>query len=123
MHACIYCASTGVPPKDLLEAIAQAYIANGYNVDDCLKRACSVTSEWKYDGQTARLKDRIQPKFTNERSIPLKKRTLDETLNPQPEGHRRHQDIVELDRPGRLSLAERGSKAGVRDGEWRTDLP
>ena len=75
----------GVPPKDLLEAIAQAYIVNGFNVDDCFKRACSVTGEWKYDAQPSRLKDRIQQKFCNERSIPLKKRTLDETLNPQPE--------------------------------------
>ena len=86
MHA--YCASTGVPPKDLLESIAQAYIANGFNVDDCLKRACSVTGEWKYDGQTARLKDRIHPKFTNERCVPLKNRTLEETLNPQPEARK-----------------------------------
>ena len=75
----------GVPPRDLIEDVAAALIAEGIDVDQFFENACKVTGEWDYDRSRARLLDRIQQKFCNERSVPLKFRTLAEVLNPQPE--------------------------------------
>ena len=72
-------------PKDLLEDVAAAVIKAGISVDAFFERACTVTGEWKYDRSKARLKDRIDQKFCNERSVPLKFRTVSECLNPQPD--------------------------------------
>ena len=46
-----------------------------------------VTGDWKYDRAKLKLKDRIDQKYNHERSVPLKFRTLGETLNPQPDAH------------------------------------
>ena len=78
----------GLPPKDLWVDITQAWLRQGLNIDDCWKRACSVTNEWEYDANPAlELKSRIQErrKPRNEQCIPLKNRTLAEVLDPQPE--------------------------------------
>jgi len=75
----------GIPPKDMLDDVAAAFKANGLNIDECFRRACSVTNEWKYDSEACWLKDRFQQRFCSEHSIPLKRRTLEETLNPQPD--------------------------------------
>ena len=75
----------GVPPKDLIEDVAQALLRKGIDVDAFFEAACKVSGEWKYDASKARLIDRIQQKFCHERSVPLKSRTLAECLNPQPE--------------------------------------
>ena len=75
----------GVPPRDLIEDVAAALIAEGIDVDQFFENACKVTGEWEYDRSKARLVDRFQQKFCNERSVPLKWRTLAEMLNPQPE--------------------------------------
>ena len=72
-------------PKDMLEDVASALITAGINVDSFFETACKITGEWKYDRSKARVKDRIDQKFCNERSIPLKFRTLAECLNPQPD--------------------------------------
>ena len=69
----------------MLEDVAKALITAGINVDAFFETACTITGEWKYDKTKARLKDRIDQKFCNERSIPLKFRTLAECLNPQPD--------------------------------------
>ena len=75
----------GVPPRDVLEDVAAALIADGVDVDQFFENACKVTGEWEYDRSKARLVDRLQQKFSNERSVPLRFRTLAEMLNPQPE--------------------------------------
>ena len=76
----------GLPPKDLWEEVAEAWGRAGLNIADCWKRACAVTNEWVYDHQPDKpLKSRIQQRLTTERGIPLKNRTLAETLDPQPE--------------------------------------
>ena len=75
----------GLPPKDLWEDVTQAWIHAGLNVDDCWKRACSVTNEWVYEAGAGPLKSRIKQRFFSERSIPLKNRTLAEVISPQPE--------------------------------------
>ena len=78
---CLLC---GLPPKDLWEDVSQAWLRAGLNVDDCWRRACSVTNEWVYDAGPGLLKARIQQRIMTERSIPLKSRTLSEVLDPQP---------------------------------------
>ena len=75
----------GVPPRDVLEDVAAALIAEGVDVDQFFENACKVTGEWEYDRSKARLVDRVQQKFSSERSVPLRFRTLAEMLNPQPE--------------------------------------
>ena len=75
----------GVPPRDILEDVAAALIADGVDVDQFFENACKVTGEWEYDRSKARLVDRLQQKFSSERSVPLRFRTLAEMLNPQPE--------------------------------------
>ena len=77
----------GVPPKDLIEDVAQALIGHGIDVDKYFEDACKVTRDWEYDRSKARVLDRIQQRYNHERSIPLKRRSLAECLNPQPEAH------------------------------------
>ena len=74
----------GIPPKDLIEDIAQALIRNGIGVDNFFKTACSVTKEWIYDDSHVKVSERIRQKFSNEQLVPLKSKTLEEVLNPQP---------------------------------------
>ena len=76
----------GLPPKDLWEDVTDAWRRAGLNIVDCWKRACSVTNEWVYDHQPDKpLKSRVQQRLITERGIPLKNRTLGETLDPQPQ--------------------------------------
>ena len=77
----------GIPPRDLIEDLAQALLREGIDVDAFFEKACQVTADWKYDRCQARLVDRIQQNFSNERMVPLRFRTLAECLNPQPEAH------------------------------------
>ena len=44
-----------------------------------------MTNEWKYEEGAGPLKARIKQRICSERTIPLKNRTLEEVLNPQPE--------------------------------------
>ena len=55
------------------------------DVDAFFEDACKISGEWQYDRTKARLIDRILPKFSQERTIPLNWRTLAECLNPQPD--------------------------------------
>ena len=77
----------GIPPRDLIEDLAQALLREGIDVDSFFEKACQVSGEWKYEHSKARLVDRIEQKFSHERSVPLRFRTLDECLNPQPDAH------------------------------------
>ena len=77
----------GIPPRDLIEDLAQELLRQGIDVDAFFEKACQVTADWKYERSMAKVVDRIQQKFCNERTVPLKFRTLAEVLNPQPEAH------------------------------------
>ena len=76
----------GLPPKDLLDAVAAGWRQAGFNVDECFRRAVSVTNEWTYapGNDNTSVVDRIAPKWISERAIPHKLRSLEESLNPQP---------------------------------------
>ena len=64
----------GVPPKDMLEAVAQALRENGMDPDDVFARACEVTQEWQYDHSATLLRSRFKQRFISERNVPLKHR-------------------------------------------------
>ena len=75
----------GLPPKDLLDVVALAWREAGLDVDECFRRAVSVTNEWTYaSGNGVPVVERIAPKWISERAIPHKLRSLEESLNPQP---------------------------------------
>ncbi len=74
----------GLPPKDLLAEVENAWRAAGLDVDECWEKAVSVTSEWIYTRGPQHISQRITQKRIEERRIPLKHRTLAETLNPMP---------------------------------------
>ena len=69
-------ALVGLPPKDLLEDVAQAFCEKGLDPDECFARACDVTQEWQYDRSAFLLRDRFKQRFVSERTIPLKHRTV-----------------------------------------------
>jgi hypothetical protein len=76
----------GVPPKDMIEDVAQALLSAGISVDAFFDKACTVTREWIYDkANHVRVKERIRQRISNEHGVPLKFRTLAEVLNPQPD--------------------------------------
>ena len=106
----------GLPPKDLWEDVSQAWLSAGLNIDDCWKRACSVTNEWVYDAGPGLLKTRIRQRIMTERSIPLKNRTLTEVLNPQPEASVVMQRLlVWIDR------VDRASQSGAPKPDFETE--
>ena len=75
----------GLPPKDLLDLVALAWREAGFDVEECFRRAVSVTNEWTYtSGNGVAVAERIAPKWISERAIPHKLRSLEESLNPQP---------------------------------------
>ena len=74
----------GIPPRDLLEEVEQAWRELGYDVHECWQRAVSVTGEWQYQRGGASVQDRIVQKRLEERRIPLKHRTMQEVLDPMP---------------------------------------
>ena len=79
------CQLVGIPPKDLIDEVADALRAAGFDVDTCFKRAAAVTGEWVYTPGDGPVSHRIVPKRSAERNIPLKCRTLAEVLTPQPQ--------------------------------------
>ncbi len=74
----------GLPPRDMLQDVEDAWRAAGLDVDRCWENAISVTSEWVYTRGPQHISQRIVQKRIEERRIPLKHRSLAETLNPMP---------------------------------------
>ena len=75
----------GIPPFDLIDEVAEALVKAGYNVADCFAKATTVTGEWVCASENKPWSERIQPRFLEERTIPLKRKNLGEILNPQPQ--------------------------------------
>ena len=82
----------GLPPKDLLDNVAEKWLDLGLDVNECLKAACAVTSEWVYapaphgrhPAAAVNVYSRLSKRQKKEQRIPVKLRTLQESLNPQP---------------------------------------
>ena len=49
----------GLPPKDMMEEVEAAWARAGLNVDECWRRAVSVTNEWVYTPGTGPVGNRI----------------------------------------------------------------
>ena len=74
-----------------------------------------MTGDWKYDRSKLRLKDRIDQKYNHERSVPLKFRTLTETLNPQPDAHVVFQRLLDF-----IERCDVASQLGLPRPEFKT---
>ena len=80
----------GLPPKDLLADVAQAWTAAGLDANACFDAAAAVTDEWEWErlaDNDRSLEDpgqHLQPQYKQERRVPLQLKTLHEVLNPQP---------------------------------------
>ncbi len=72
----------GVPPKDLVESVATALRAAGFDCDEVFERAVGVSNEWRYNPQRP-WGDRFYPAYIRERQVPPKHKHLDEILKPQ----------------------------------------
>ena len=105
----------GIPPRDLVEDLAQALLREGIDVDSFFEKACQVSGEWKYDHSKARLVDRIEQKFSHERSVPLRFRTLGEWLNPQPDAHVVFQRFLDW-----IDRCDMASQTGAAKPEFQT---
>ena len=78
-------ALVGLPPHDLLESLAAALRANGLDIDEVFSRAVTCTGEWLYDPcRQGSLRDRFTQRYQRERTMPIRWRSLQETLDPQP---------------------------------------
>ena len=93
----------GVPPFDLVDDVAIAWEKAGYNAADCFAKATSITGEWVIKSGDGRWSERIQPKYLDERMVPVKKKKLGEILNPQPQAAQVIQNL--LDWIDRVDLA------------------
>ena len=74
-----------------------------------------MTGDWKYDQSKLRLKDRIDQKYNHERCVPLKFRTLAETLNPQPDAHVVFQRLLDF-----IERCDIASQQGLPRPEFKT---
>ena len=78
----------GVPPKDLIPAIAAALRAASYDYDEAFQRCTAISNEWTYNAVNQNLEDRFSQGYIRERTVPMTHKTLEETLCPQPDAHR-----------------------------------
>ena len=80
----------GLPPKDLLADVAQAWTAAGLEANACFEAAAAVTEEWNWQhpgGSQRKIVDPerwLHPECKQDRRVPLQLKTLHEILNPQP---------------------------------------
>ena len=122
----------GVPPKDLVSEVATAL---GDQRKEVFEKCVRVCGEWDYHDDKPNAY--FQHKYRKERSIPMKHKTLEETLNPQPAASRVLTkllgwiDRVDLASQGDLPrppfLDDHGSSIFPAEGEsderwWLTEL-
>ncbi len=80
----------GLPPEDMLDEVAEAWRAHGYDVDACFTTAAAVTEDWEYTPAgnpqvaTRNVRSRLTKQMDEERRVPVRLRTLAEILDPQP---------------------------------------
>ena len=80
----------GLPPLDMLDEMAKAWQKAGYNVNQCFQKAVDVTNDWIYtpaspeDDVIKKIASRLTAKFNHQRRVPLRLKTVQQILNPQP---------------------------------------
>ena len=70
----------GVPPIDLIADVAAALKRAGLDADTVFRTATSVSQEWDYDA-VAPVNNRFHQKRREERTVPMRHKTLVETLS------------------------------------------
>ena len=81
----------GLPPVDLLDELAEARAKAGLDVDSCFALAVKVIDEWEYTKSRSsnnachNVRNRLRPKFVEERHVKLVLSSLPEMLMPQRE--------------------------------------
>ena len=84
----------GIPPVDMISAVASALRAAGLDPEEFLRKSCDITREFAYDPTAAEdIRDRIKPRFQSQKLLPVKNRTLEEVLDPQPKCSKVLKDI------------------------------
>ena len=73
-----------MPPKSLIKRIFRALSAAGVDPDAAFCECVNVSDEWHYDAVLPDHEDRFSPKYKKERTVRQQRRTLEETLCPQP---------------------------------------
>ena len=61
-----------------------AYLKEGLDAVEILRRSVEVTKEFEYDATLPNVRDRITPRFVSAKLRPVNNRILAEVLNPQP---------------------------------------
>ena len=119
----------GLPPKDLLDDVAQAWAARGLDVDQCFARAVQVSEEWEYTpavggaSPTRGVARRLTKKVDGRRQIPVRLRPLAEALNPQPSTAAvLHRLLGWIDRADRAAQAG-GAKPAFETAEGEPVFP
>ena len=132
-------AAIGIPPADLLDDVAAAWSAQGFDVDKLFAEAAAVTNEWVYTAATPgtdptrSVRSRLRARYAEQRRVPLRLRSLQDILNPQPRTARVLHGLLDwIDRAD--TAAQRGQPRpdlSRADGEplfpvdepwWLTDL-
>ena len=132
----------GLPPADLLDDVAEELLRRGIDVNAFFKAACTITGEWVYTdaptglspGAARDVRSRLRPRLEARRRIPLKLRTLKETLEPQPamtavisrflEWAEREDSALHAGLPPPKFETATGARIFPSDGEewWLTDV-
>jgi hypothetical protein len=88
----------GLPPADLLDEVAAAWAACGFDVDACFRKACAVTGEWRYTANsgdpTKNVRARLAAKKIAGRPLKVILRTLAEILRPQEQAAQVYEDLL-----------------------------
>ena len=80
----------GIPPADLLEEVGEAWRQAGLDVDECFAAAVKVSNDWEYipskagSDPTQNVQSRMRAKYDHLRRVPLRLRSTDAMLDPQP---------------------------------------
>ena len=56
----------------------------GFDYDDVFQRCVGVSNEWNYNVVGDNVADRFSQRYLRQRSVPMRHKSLDEVLNPQP---------------------------------------
>ena len=74
----------GVPPADLLPDVVKAWQEQGKDVPELHRQAVQITRDFTYDEQEKEYQDRIKPRKIAQNRLPVRNRTMEEVLEPQP---------------------------------------
>jgi len=114
----------GLPPADLLDAVARAWQEAGMSTEECLQRAVGVTKEFEYVNGPDALCDRVRPVHKAERTTQIRHKDLSEILLPQPRATAVYRRLLDwIDRADRASQAPAVSRPAFLTAEGGTIFP